>query len=226
MLTVRERFVAIGSGRTGDAIRSKIYFMRMELGPTPREIARASLKIGYLDIEASDLKANIGIMLTAAIKPAGDDKVWTTCITKADIMGGDHDKRILTELLKEFEKYDVLYTYYGADGRFDYPFIRTRALRHGLEILLPQKGDIYLMDLWPTARMKLKLHSNRMDAVAEVCGVGIPKTPLSPRTWEMARSGDSKALQYILQHNINDVLILEAIHEKVKEIERPIYRTA
>jgi len=78
-------------------------------------------KIGFLDIEASNLQADFGIVLTYAIKTHSTDEILQTTITAKDLRGylnrgeskKEADARILTECIKDMAKYDRLVTYYG-----------------------------------------------------------------------------------------------------------------
>lgn len=222
-LTAYHKILTVNPTRSYEAMTRKIRHLRTAGAMKPKEQAIKRLRVGYLDIEASDLNADIGMMLTAAIKPAGKREVWTTCIKKSEIFDYTHDKRIVEELLKALNDYDVIYTHYGSDARFDIPFIRTRAYRHGMEELLPAYMEKFLLDTYPIARQKLKLHSNRLDSIGSALGIKIKKTPLDPRHWEMARSGHPESLAYIMEHNIRDVQLLEAVHNKLRIVERPKY---
>jgi len=56
-------------------------------------------KVGFLDIEASNLKANFGIMLSYCILPAGGKQkdILSGVISKKDLHSGTMDKRIVGE---------------------------------------------------------------------------------------------------------------------------------
>jgi uncharacterized protein YprB with RNaseH-like and TPR domain len=112
-------------------------------------------------------------------------------------------------------KYDIIYAHYGSDRRFDIPFIRTRALKHNMEGLIPKRNQLFIMDTYPISRNKLKLHSNRLDSIGEHLGCKTGKTRLSPNMWQRAAIGDKKALDYIVDHNKKDVQLLEEIHKRI-----------
>ena len=132
----------------------------------------------------------------------------------------------MEELLDAFNNYDVLYTHYGSDRRFDLPFIRTRAYANGLEHKLPGYMDKFIMDTYPIARNKLKLHSNRLGVIADILGItDVKKTQLSPKIWMLASAGHPKALAYIQDHNKKDVLLLQKVHQKLRIIESQNFRS-
>ena len=143
----------------------------------------------------------------------------------ACVEGGLYDYHIVLSLLKEMKNYDVIYTHYGSDRRFDVPFIRTRAYVHGLQKLLPDYMDQFLLDTYPMAKNKLRLHSYRLDSIADALGVkGCRKTRMLPSVWMKAMfMQDRTALRYILKHCEQDVLLLEGVVKKLKKVERPKY---
>ena len=220
-LLLFNKILAINPNRTYGAILRKIYEYK-EKGYA-KQIHLKKLRIGYLDLECTGLQANFAHILSWYIKVKNKNKVYYSVITKKEIFDGDFDKRLVKELLEAFEHFDVLYTHYGSDYRFDVPFLRTRAFRHGLESKLPRYMEKFVLDTYPIARAKLKLHSNRLDSIGDALNItGIKKTPLSPSIWEQAKIGNSKALDYVKKHNRHDVILLECIHKKLSIIENPI----
>ena len=220
-LLLFNKILAINPNRTYGAILRKIYEYK-ENGWGKKNYLK-KLRVGYLDIEATGLQGNFAHMLSLFIKVQGQKKYYSSIIMKKEIFDGDFDKRLVKELLVAFEHFDVLYTHYGSDYRFDLPFIRTRVYRHKLEKMLPQFMEKFILDTFSIAKAKLKLHSNRLDSIADALGItNIKKTPLSPSIWEMGKVGQPKALEYIAKHNKHDVILLEAIHKKLSYVENPI----
>lgn len=225
-LTLFQRIIALNPQRTYESMTRQLRRMKSSGWTKSKSDALNKLRIGYLDIESSNLNADFGYMLSWCIKTRGKNEILEACINKKEIFDGILDRRILEELLKALDQYDVLYTHWGADRRFDLPFIRTRAFRHGLERRLPVRGEKFIMDTWPIARNKLRLHSNRLDSIAQAVGIkNVKKTPLDASVWVPAALGDEKALNYVLTHNRHDVLILERVHKKLELIENATYRS-
>ena len=168
--------------------------------------------VTFLDIETTDFSADIGVMLSWAIKYPGEDKVYSDVVTKKELFEGKMDRRIVESLIEEIKKADALVTYFGTG--FDNTFMRTRALI--LDIPFPAYGSIYHYDVYFTARSKLKLHSKRLDSVAKALGCKHQKTPVDISVWQKARWGDKTALNYIVDHNKGDVYVLEEVYEKLR----------
>lgn len=225
-MTLYKHLYKINPHRTYEAMMRKLRRCKEEGRERDFKSAQKSLKIGYLDIEASALNGTFGIILSWFIKERNKNNYDSSVITKKELFNYEFDKRVVIELLNAIKKYDVLYTHYGCDRRFDIPMIRTRAYRHELQNMLPVYMEKFIMDTWPIARNKLRLHSNRLDAIGEAVGIKhVKKTPISPRKWELAHFGHPDALKYVVSHNKRDVQLLEAIHKKLETIEKPIYRS-
>jgi uncharacterized protein YprB with RNaseH-like and TPR domain len=168
-------------------------------------------KMGFLDIETSNLKADFGIMLSYCIKEENSDNMLFDVITKKDMENG-LDKRIVQGCINDMGKFDRVATYYGTG--FDIPFIRTRALI--LKLNFPEYGALFHTDVYYMAKRLLCLSSKRQNVVAEaITGVDI-KTRIEPKYWIPALQGDKKALDYILDHNKRDARQLESNYHALK----------
>ena len=194
------------TGRGVDGIRCKVFSLRKQHGKdwTRRE------RIGFFDIESSHLKANIGNMISWSMKPRGGDVKYMGWTRREAIDWKRMDRRIVRELCKELNNYDLLVTYFGS--RFDIGFIRTRAMILGIPF--PGYGTIKHFDLYYAVRNKLSLHSNRLAVATETLDIE-GKTPLPPEVWGEARLGYPKAMDLIREHNEEDVIILEELFEEM-----------
>jgi uncharacterized protein YprB with RNaseH-like and TPR domain len=207
-----------GFKKTYKALEHK-YFRMVINGELEPKIVMPQ-KMAYLDIETTHLKANFGIMLSWALKGRDESKVIHDMITKKELFNHKFDKRVVSSLLKAMEGYDVFVVYYGT--RFDMPFIRTKALEHGLKF--PSYSEKRMFDLYYVARNKLCLHSNRLGVVCDF--LDIPgKTPLKPLVWKKAAYGDAQSLRYILDHNIADVEILESAHKRLEDFTKGVVKS-
>lgn len=162
----------------------------------------------FFDIETTNLQASIGTMLSAAIKSKGDPNVWTYAVPSFRV--GEpwfprNDADLVEALRDELEKYDYVATYYGS--RFDVPYLQTRLLSHGMRPM----SDFRHWDLFYIPKFRLKLHSNRLDAVTEFMYGKTEKTRVVGDIWNRAAMGDAEAMEYIVEHNIKDVEELEKV---------------
>jgi uncharacterized protein YprB with RNaseH-like and TPR domain len=176
------------------------------------------VKIGFLDIETSNLDANFGVMLTWAIK-TNDGYLISDALHKSDLENCEPDKidtRIVKNLVEEIQQYDTIVTYYGK--RFDVPFLRTRALVDGVEF--PAYGSLKHIDVYFWAKFKLKLNSNRLDTVARTLFGSTEKNHIEFKYWIAGTRGDEEAIDYILDHNQRDVEELERVYYKLENFAR------
>lgn len=176
-------------------------------------------RIGFLDIEASNLDADFGIILSYCIKDADSDCIYESVLTRNDIdraAAGDEDKRVVRELIGDLGEFDRVVTYYGK--RFDVPYIRTRALATGVEF--PNYGSLIHTDLYFVVRHRFKMSSNRLENACRVLLGKTDKTRIEAKYWRAAARGDEQSLQYVLDHNRKDVLDLEKLYDKVVDFSR------
>jgi uncharacterized protein YprB with RNaseH-like and TPR domain len=179
--------------------------------------------VGYLDIETIQLTADFGMLISWAIKTRDKDEVFHDCITQNDLFSklkGTNeyiqDYRVTKSLTNCMKNYQWIITFYGT--YFDIPFSRTKALfwkRFDDSIEFPIYSTVKHHDVYFDVKSKLRLHSNRLEAAANVLGI-TGKNHVEPQYWRRALSGDEESLKWILDHNINDVIVLEKVHKKLE----------
>jgi uncharacterized protein YprB with RNaseH-like and TPR domain len=191
-------------------------------GPMPKLIpwylnidGTPNMRIGYLDIESDGFAANFNIMLSWSLKERGG-KVFTDHITKRDLFYGNRDKRITKTLIDCMRHFDIICTYYGT--KFDLPFVRTRAIYHGLEF--PGYAEIIHFDLCYVVKRVFKLNRSTLDNAARLIRVAENKNHIDWEIWNLAHFGDAKSLEYVMEHNILDVKVLEELHYVLEPLNK------
>ena len=167
-------------------------------------------RIGYFDIEASNLNADFGYMFSYCIV-ASDGQMEGRVLTPSEIRSGKFDEKLCTEMCSNLRDFHRIVVFYGGDHRFDLPFVRTRSIKHGCDF--PLYKEIYCTDLWPICRNKLKLSSNRLANVCKFFGIEAKTHPMDYDIWCRAQSGDQKSLDYIWEHNVEDSKSLKEAYE-------------
>lgn len=168
------------------------------------------LRIGYFDIEVDNLNADFGTVLSWAIKPKGEEPVYDF-ITKKDLKHSDKpDVRVVSSFIEEMRKYDILIGYFSSN--FDMPYMRAKALHYGLDF--PEYGDLYHWDLYYTVKSKLKISRKSLDAACDYLNIE-GKTPIDKDVWRRAKYADKEAVAEVVDHNLGDVIITEALHDKL-----------
>jgi len=171
---------------------------------------RIDERIGFFDIETSDLSANIGIMLSYCIKPEGSDEILHGVVTQKELMTPEEDKRVVKQCAADLKKFDRVVVFWGKDRRHDLPFIRTRAIEH--KVMFPLYREVWVTDCWDWAKTKLRLNSNRQVTVAKQILGETEKTQIDWRVWRRAGRGNKECLAEVLDHNMRDVRDLERIY--------------
>lgn len=178
------------------------------------------VRIGVLDIETTGLNAGFGVVLCAVVKAYAPDEV--------KIFRADHyepwkrgeranDGPLLRDILAYTEDVDVIVAHNGL--KFDLPFLRTRALVHGLPPVNFQK----IIDPVQLARQHFRFPGNSLNSISHVIGTKAEKTPLKPETWQKAAlNGDAAAMEEIVQHCVFDVDVLEEVCWKIRGYVRSI----
>jgi len=181
-------------------------------------------KVGYLDIETSNLDANYGIIITYCILDKDSDQIFKNIINIADVRKGVFDKNLCKQLIKDMLKFDILKGYWSTG--FDIPFIRSRCLKWNLSFPIYKKinhKDIYYM-----VKRLLKLNRNSLEVATKF--LKIPgKNHVHGDQWMQALMCDGelqeKAMRYILQHNEKDVRITRKLDSRLAEFDKGIVKS-
>ena len=186
-------------------------------------------RIGYVDIEATNLKAPVGHVLTIVNHVrdvASRDRIVETreyIITKKEIDNSvkdrvfDPDRRIITEFFEDISDIDLLvgHWFHGM-RRFDMPFLRGRASLMGMLDILPSYGTVRYGDTWRVGKTTVSSLGYKLDALGHIVGAPVEKTKLSGFDWWLASHGDKKAIEYVLKHNIIDCILTHKVHKSLE----------
>ena len=220
MASITAKQVRRSKRKTGGVPSPRVATLEAEEDVRELNGALNAWSVGFLDIETTGLGADFGHILGACIKSAESSKVLTLRID--DYKGYRHnlcnDKPLVLDIVKEMSRFDVLVHYNG--DNFDLPFIDTRLTIHGHS----RSPLVHSIDLLPIVKRKLRLHSNRLDAVAVALGLSNQKTKLLPMTWQRASHGSKVDLDYIMEHCVADVLVLEEAFKRLKGYIDTIFR--
>jgi uncharacterized protein YprB with RNaseH-like and TPR domain/predicted RNA-binding Zn-ribbon protein involved in translation (DUF1610 family) len=165
------------------------------------------------DIEATNLSAPFGTVLCIGWKWSDKPKVYVPTILDYEQKGGKlSDKALIEEFTEEYNKADYSVTHYGT--YYDLPMISTKRAKYKLPPLAPVK----MIDTWKIARYKLKMHSNRLNALAQYFGTKSQKTEITFDDWLGAAAGDKKSIKQVKEHCYWDILTLEEVFNGLKPL--------
>lgn len=178
------------------------------------------LRVCVFDIESTGLDASFGRVLCCAIQSYDPPK---TKVFRADAYVDwrkgkrSDDKDIVRDILDYLAQFDVWYAHNGVN--FDVPFLRTKAVMHGLKPVEPRK----IIDPVLLARKQMRFHSNSLDSIASVIGTNFKKSVVAPEAWRKAvGDGDKKAMDYIVDHCVKDIYVLEEVARKFQPYVKTI----
>ena len=180
-------------------------------------------RLGFLDIEATNLKADFGIVLSYCIKDAHSPRIYGRHITRTEVQHKDkqYDKDILMDCIRDIRRFDRIVTYFGTS--YDCPFLRTRALRWNLPY--PLYGEIKHFDLFYLAKSKLNLHRKSLEVVTKWLGIE-GKNHIDWEVWlDATFRQDKKSLEEIFDHNKRDVIILEQAYNKLINYSKGTFKS-
>lgn len=189
-----------------------------------REERKKGERIGFLDIESGgSLDGDWGFVLTYCIKKLDGDIIKRSikpAEVRAPIMaGGTKDKKLMEKFCKDVWNFDTLVVYYGRDGkgkwqRHDIPFLRTRCARWGVKGF-PEAKQMRVIDVFDIISGKFKLSKRSMQNACRLFGIKSKGLPFNMEVWQDCLAGHQKALDYVMAHNIEDVVSLEKLWKKV-----------
>ena len=120
------------------------------------------------------------------------------------------DKKLVEKLLSLFDEADIVIAHNG--DRFDQRKSKGRFLIHGLK----PPSAFRTIDTLKIARRHFALHSNRLDSLGDMLGVGRKVQHTGFSLWEGCMNGDPASWQTMMKYNIQDVNLLEAVYFKLQ----------
>lgn len=185
-------------------------------------------KIGIFDIEtAFGFNADTGFIICYVLKTYHQKQMRYASITNKNVMDfmyGDEmsiDHDVVKKMVDDMKRYDVLVTYNGS--RFDIPYSRTRALKHGYAF--PKYGYVKHIDLYYLVKYKLKLSRNSLESACRLFNIK-GKNHVDFKIWQKAAYGDQKSIDHILDHCKRDVMLCtEPLYDKIIDYSRKSNRS-
>lgn len=171
--------------------------------------------VGFLDIETTGLNGNWDYIISYAIIDE-DGKEYGRTLTKKEVLDYDTlDKNLMKEFVKDVQDFDRLVVYWGKDRRHDIPFLRTRCLKWGVDF--PMYRDVFVTDVYDIVKAKLRLHRNRMENACDFLGIPSKDHRLDAGMWQKAKLGDKASLDYVWEHNLEDVISLKELYDRMQQ---------
>ena len=101
--------------------------------------------------------------------------------------------------------------------KYDLPFIRTRAIVHGIQMFPKYKS----IDTLKIARYKYKFPTNKLDDLGSYLGLG-NKIKTDYTLWDrIILNKEEEALEEMIAYCNQDVILLEKVYDKLSQNELP-----
>jgi len=185
-------------------------------------------QIGYVDIEATNLKAEVGHALSIVnvvrdvrYKKPVDTRVYR--ITKEELDSAlrkgemNPDKRIIEEFFEDTLDCQFLVGHwFHGRKRFDMPFLRTRCFLMNIQNKIPNYGTWRYGDTWRLGSQTINALNNKLDRYGHIMKAGKDKTSLSGTEWWLAAHGMKKGMDYVVDHNVKDSIITMDVHMQLE----------
>jgi hypothetical protein len=151
-------------------------------------------------------------IICGAFKFQGEKKIEVVSISDnpAAFKKDPHnDKHVVTAIHKILSSADILVAHNG--DKFDLKYFNARAIFHGLNPIPPMRT----IDTLKVARRHFRFNSNRLDYLGQFLGLG-RKLKMGGDDWLAILGGDLKACEKMAKYNKQDVLLLEAVYNKMR----------
>ncbi len=198
----------------------RIIFFDLEVLADMKEVRKVFFSIG--NYPGLTLKATINSIICAGYKIYGEDK--THCISAWDFADKwrknvNDDTEVVKALYEVLKSADAVVTHNGK--RFDWKFLQTRLLKHGL----PPLGKIKHIDTCAVAKRHLMAFNNKLETLSGFLTDETKMESGGAALWCAVAERDVKAQKKMAEYCKQDVRALEAVFKKLKPFisEMPNY---
>lgn len=169
-----------------------------------------SWRIGFnINLNMEDIIQERAI-ITIAYKWEGEEDVTVLSWDKGC------DKKIIEDFVKVMSESDEMIGH-NID-RYDTKFIMARALKHNISVLPKYQST----DTLKLAKKHFMLNSNKLDYIAQYLGIGHKTKHRGLEMWDdIILRNDSKALEEMIEYNVQDVFLTEQVYHKLMEYSLP-----
>jgi len=173
----------------------------------PKNNNSVNLDFVCFDLETTNLTADFSIILCACIKPFGRAPI----VFRADECNKNwkthrmDDTIIVQKIAKELSKHAIVITHYGS--KFDLPFLKAKMAK----CCIPTLPPMFNIDTWRIAKNNFQIGSRRLANMSVYFELGKKSGVDGPLWLKAGMDGDKKAMDEIVEHNIQDVILLERL---------------
>ena len=167
------------------------------------------MKVLFYDTESSDLAASWGRILCASFLALdGDPYTFRGDARKFRGQTKIDDRKLVVAIRDELESADIIVGWNSI--LHDVPLLNARlALAGERSLRVGEKyGTSHLDMMWYSGGGSMKIGGRKLDTIAKYFNSPHQKTALDGATWQLAATGDKKAMDEVAEHCVYDVLVL------------------
>lgn len=180
-----------------------------------------SIKIVFFDTESTDLKAMMGRILCASFVTLDGEEAKTLRYDRSPYKTDDpvDDGKLCVAIRDTLEKFNMIV---GWNSKLhDIPLLNARLAKWGER---PFEPHLHLDLMWYSGGSSMKIGSKKLDNVAKYFNVKNQKTPISWDDWARAGAGDRAAMDVVVEHCEQDVLVLRDVYHHLIPYVKNIHR--
>jgi len=202
--------------------KSKRYRLSKKKVKHLMNMEESSVKRLFYDIETvPGLYLAYGLAWQTSIKQHQEVRPWMICVISYKWQGSSKvhrlvfdqanmcDKKLVEDFVKVLNKADEIVAHNG--DKFDIKKIRTRAMLNRV----PMRPIYKSYDTLKKSRSFLSTGDNRLDALANMLGVGAKLPHQGWKMWKGVAEGDKKALKAMGDYCDVDVIVLEDVYDVI-----------
>lgn len=176
------------------------------------------MRVCFWDLETTGLTAIMGRILTCAFVGLTDDPVVYRTDVKPWKGRNKIDDGPLAVAIRDYlEEYDLIV---GHNIRlFDIPLLNARLAKADER---PLRTHFVMDTMW--AARQMRIGSSKLDNLQKFFELTEAKTPIKWETWQLASQGDKAALDEVIEHNIQDVLVTRDLYPYVLPYVATLHR--
>jgi hypothetical protein len=193
----------------------RVLFLDVETAPLLAHVWQAKVEWVRPEMMVEDRSETY--LLTWSAKWGGDERVKSMRLTAAEARRQD-DSRIAGGLAALVRQADVIVAHNL--NRFDLPVLNARLVIGGLEPVPP----VTTIDTLQWAKSNFKFTYNDLNTLGQVLGVGEKVKHPGFVMWRTAYMGDVAALKKMEAYNRGDVVLLEAVFDRLLPYVRRVPR--
>lgn len=178
------------------------------------------MKVVFTDIETTDLKGLMGRVLCCSFVTL-DGEPYTFRLDEKPYKGKSKidDSKLAVAIRNEWEKYDMVVVHNGR--LFDIPFVNARLAKAGERPFNPH----FIMDTrWFLNSSSMRIGSAKLENAQKFFNLGEEKTPIAWEQWQLASSLEKSAMDEVVEHCEQDVLVLRELYPHVLPYVKTLHR--